>query len=105
VQAFRNYEVTQHTTAAQHQARCRLAPGANDWPVVFSTKGFQMVSNRGRGGLTVKRHEEQAVRIKTASGEVIRVTVVRVGDGWAQVNFLAPDSVRILRDELEDMQP
>ena len=63
-----------------------------------------MVSNRGRGGLTVKRNEEQAVRIRTASGEVIRVTVVRVGDGWTQLNFLAPQSVSILRDELEDLQ-
>ena len=64
-----------------------------------------MVSNKGRGGLTVKRNEEQAVRIRTAGGEVIRVTVVRVGDGWAQVNFLAPPTVSILRDELEDLQP
>ena len=64
-----------------------------------------MVSNKGRGGLTVKRNEEQAVRIRTAGGEVIRVTVVRVGDGWAQVNFQAPQSVSILRDELEDLQP
>ena len=61
-----------------------------------------MVSNRGRGGLTVKRNENEAVRIRTASGEVIRVTVVRVGDGWAQLNFLAPDTVLILRDELQE---
>ena len=97
--------ITNTTTAAQHQARCRLAPVANDSPVVFSTKGIEMVSNRGRGGLTVKRCENEAVRIRTASGEVIRVTVVRVGDGWAQVNFLAPQSVTILRDELEDLEP
>ena len=64
-----------------------------------------MVSNRGRGGLTVKRNEEQAVRIRTASGEVIRVTVVRVGNGWAQLTFLADRSVTILRDELEDLEP
>jgi sRNA-binding carbon storage regulator CsrA len=44
------------------------------------------------------------VRIRTAGGEVIRVTVVKVGDGWAQVNFLAPQSVTILRDELEDLR-
>jgi len=64
-----------------------------------------MVSNRGRGGLTVKRCENEAVRIKTASGEVIRVTVVRVGNGWAQLNFQADESVLILRDELEEYQP
>ncbi|MGV2337633.1 MAG UNVERIFIED_CONTAM: carbon storage regulator [Planctomycetaceae bacterium] len=44
------------------------------------------------------------MRIRTAGGEVIRVTVVKVGDGWAQVNFLAPQSVTILRDELEDLR-
>ena len=71
----------------------------------FLTKGIEVVSNRGRGGLTVKRNENEAVRIRTASGEVIRVTIVRVGDGWAQVNFLAPQSVLILRDELEDIEP
>ena len=64
-----------------------------------------MVSNKGRGGLTVKRNEEQAVRIRTASGETIRVTVVRVGNGWAQLTFLADRSVTILRDELEDLEP
>ena len=64
-----------------------------------------MVSNRGHGGLTVKRNEGEAVRITTASGEVIRVTVVRAGNGWAQLNFQADRSVSILRDELEDFEP
>ena len=64
-----------------------------------------MVSNRGHGGLTVKRDEGEAVRIRTQSGEVIRVTVVRGGNGWAQLNFQAPQSVTILRDELKDNEP
>ena len=64
-----------------------------------------MVSNRGHGGLSVKRDEKEAVRIRTASGEVILVTVVRLGGTWVQLNFLAPQSVTILRDELEDLQP
>jgi sRNA-binding carbon storage regulator CsrA len=63
-----------------------------------------MVSNRGSNGLTLTRGKGEAVRITTASGEVIRVTVVRVGSGWAQVNFLADRSVTILRDELKDLE-
>jgi len=30
---------------------------------------------------------------------------VRVGNGWAQLNFQADESVLILRDELEEYQP
>jgi len=58
--------------------------------------------NRGGGGLTVKRNEREAVLIRTASGEVIRVMLVRAGKGFAQLNFQADESVLILRDELEE---
>jgi|GEM_PF-1845058 len=60
--------------------------------------------NRGGGGLTVKRNEREAVLIRTASGEVIRVMLVRAGKGFAQLNFQADESVLILRDELEEHQ-
>ena len=64
-----------------------------------------MVSNRGSNGLTLTRGKGEAVRITTASGEQIVVTVVRTRNGWAQLNFQADRSVTILRDELEDLEP
>jgi len=64
-----------------------------------------MVSNRGGNGLTLTRGKGESVRITTASGEQIVVTVVRTRNGYTQLNFVAPPTVRILRDELEDIEP
>ena len=64
-----------------------------------------MVSNKGNNGLTLTRGEGDAVRITTAGGEQIVVTVVRASRGYTQLNFKADRSVTILRDELKDRQP
>ena len=63
-----------------------------------------MVSNSGFAGLTLTRGKGEAVRITTASGDVIVVTVVKTRYGYTQLNFQADRSVTILRDELEDIE-
>lgn len=105
MQAFRNYEVTQHhhrSTASGTLQVTRPVPMIGRW--FFQRRELMMVSNRGSNGLTLTRGKGEAVRITTASGEQIVVTVVRTRNGWAQLNFQADRSVTILRDELEDLQ-
>lgn len=50
--------------------------------------------------LTLKRRNGERVQLVTQGGTEIWVTVTECGTGKCKLSFDAPDSVRILREEL-----
>ncbi len=51
--------------------------------------------------LALSRNKGESIVCRTKSGEEIRIVVAKAGSGWVQLGFDAPQSVKILRAELD----
>ncbi len=51
--------------------------------------------------LALSRNKGESIVCRTKSGEEIRIVVADTGRGWVQLGFDAPQSVKILRAELD----
>lgn len=51
--------------------------------------------------MVLTRNKDEEIICRTKSGEEIRIVVADTGRGWVQLGFDAPQSVKILRAELD----